>query len=236
MRPPFPSAAQAYAKSIDSATSSRHHPDARLTILPLPSLAALYPMDPASASSASSSSSSATAPLSSSSASGESIYRHSNSLYSQQQQQQQYHHQRQPSYQSYDRNYQKSPAPPSHPTPTPSPSPDSLNKGDNNSKAESRQSPSLTNKHEYMGTNMESLLDAVEVHSTLFASSASSTGSLSPPATNLSLSSAPSSPSASDIFSQQDDSETATATATSFASAHNRQQSLSPTHVDQQPR
>ncbi|KAF9119032.1 hypothetical protein BGW39_000658 [Mortierella sp. 14UC] len=55
-----------------------------------------------------------------------------------------------------------------------------------------------------MGTNMESLLDAVEVHSTLFASSASSTGSLSPPATTLSLSSAPSSPSASDLFSVAD--------------------------------
>ncbi|KAF9581271.1 hypothetical protein BGW38_001767 [Lunasporangiospora selenospora] len=45
MRSPFPSAAQAYAESVDSATASRHHPDARLTILPLPSLAALYPLE-----------------------------------------------------------------------------------------------------------------------------------------------------------------------------------------------
>ncbi|KAF9303909.1 hypothetical protein BGZ91_009032, partial [Linnemannia elongata] len=223
MRPPFPSAAQAYAKSKDLATASRHHPDARLTILPLPSLAALYPMDPSSATSSSSSSStststsssspSATAPSSSSLASGESLYRHSSSPYHAQQQQQYHnhnHHQRQP-YQSYDRNYQKSP-PPSHPTPTPSPSPDTQTNNNSNSNKAASQSPSLSNKHEYMGTNMESLLDAVEVHSTLFASSASSTGSLSPPATTLSLSSAPSSPAASDLFSVADfSSETATA-------------------------
>ncbi|KAG0280400.1 hypothetical protein BGZ96_001570 [Linnemannia gamsii] len=222
MRSPFPSAAQAYAKSKDSATASRHHPDARLTILPLPSLAALYPMDHSAASSSSSSPSSsssspsATAPSSSSLSSGDSLYCHA------QQQQQQYHnlhHQRQPSYQSYDRNYQKSP-PRSHPTPTPSPSPDTQTSINN--KAAS-PSPSLSNKHEYMGTNMESLLDAVEVHSTLFASSASSTGSLSPPATTLSLSSAPSSPAASDLFSITDfssSSETATATFPSSGDSH----------------
>ncbi|KAF9917470.1 hypothetical protein FBU30_000742 [Linnemannia zychae] len=203
MRPPFPSAAQAYAKSKDSATASRHHPDARLTILPLPSLAALYPMDPSSASSSSSSpsSSSTSIPTSTSLASGESTYSHS-SHYNRQQSQQQYNHrhQRQPSYQSYDRNYQKSP-PPSHTIPTPTPSPSHEPKA-------ASQSPSLSNRNEYMGTNMESLLDAVEVHSTLFASSASSTGSLSPPATTLSLSSVPSSPAASEFA----DCETSTTT------------------------
>ncbi|KAF9991886.1 hypothetical protein BGZ79_003869 [Entomortierella chlamydospora] len=196
MRSPLPSAAQAYAESIHSETSSRHHPNTRLTILPLPSLAALYPMDESHLTSSASSSPSSSAALSPTlsstrSSTSESPYTGTQSPYRSPLQHQ--HHRSQPSYQSYDRHYQKVPASasPSTPSQFPEASPDS-----NNLKTE-LHTTSRSNKHEYLGTNMESLLDAVEVHSTLFASelsSGSSSGSLSPSPSSLSLSPAPNSP------------------------------------------
>ncbi|KAF9347022.1 hypothetical protein BGX26_001466 [Mortierella sp. AD094] len=194
MRPPFPSAAQAYAESIHSETSSRHHPNTRLTILPLPSLAALYPMDEShlTASSASSPSSSTTLSPTLSSArsnTSDSPYTGTQSPYRSPLQHQHHHHRPQPSYQSYDRHYQKVPASASRSTPSQFPEAPDL-KTD-------LHTTSRSNKHEYLGTNMESLLDAVEVHSTLFASefsSGSSSGSLSPSPSSLSLSPAPNSP------------------------------------------
>ncbi|KAI8600204.1 hypothetical protein EDD21DRAFT_377784 [Dissophora ornata] len=188
MKSPFPNAVQAYAESIHSETASRHHPDARLTILPLPSLAALYPIDDTHLASSSSSNSSASSPNSS----AELSYRgHSQLPYSNQHQQ---HARQQPAYQSYDGRYQKTPASASHPTPSPSPASPDLT----NAKVES-DTPARSNKHEYMGTNMESLLNAVEVHSSLLASSSPSSSSLSPSTSSCSLSSAPSSPSADDF-------------------------------------
>ncbi|KAF9430610.1 hypothetical protein BGZ76_000778 [Entomortierella beljakovae] len=195
MRPPFPSAAQAYAESIHSETSSRHHPNSRLTILPLPSLAALYPMDESHLTSSSASSPSSTSTLSPtlSSArinSSESAYRAaSQSPYRSPSQNQQ--NRSQPSYQSYDRHYQKVPASASRSTPSQFPEAPSPILVDSEDHLNSR-----SNKLEYLGTNMESLLDAVEVHSSLLASesSASSVGSLSPTTSSLSLSSAPNSP------------------------------------------
>ncbi|KAF8934898.1 hypothetical protein BGZ52_002499, partial [Haplosporangium bisporale] len=100
MRPPFPSAAQAYAESIDSATASRHHPDARLTILPLPSLAALYPLDshPSTSHNSSSSSNHDDTIADSSHRNLQVRLLHRN-------------HQQQPAYQSYDNHFQKLPTP-----------------------------------------------------------------------------------------------------------------------------
>ncbi|KAF9921769.1 hypothetical protein FBU30_008184 [Linnemannia zychae] len=169
MKPPFPSAAQAYAKSIDSATASRHHPEARLTILPLPSLAALYPMDEPHPSATSFSSHSAThhqqqhhtrsAPSS--------VHSLTRSNPMSQQSFSITHSHSQPGYQSYDSRYQKYPSP---------------------QQTESTKSPfSIEQKKfaarevgrgqgpEYLGTSMESLLNAIEVHS-----SASSSSSRSP--------------------------------------------------------
>ncbi|KAG0201932.1 hypothetical protein BGX28_005397 [Mortierella sp. GBA30] len=206
MRPPFPSAAQAYAESIHSETASRHHPNARLTILPLPSLAALYPLED---SHLSSSSSTPSASSSSSHAAADSSFRRPSTLYGQQQQQRQ-----QPSYQSYDKHYEKTPASSSHQfTPSPSPSPSSSDSSTN-----SEVQTTKSNKHEYLGTNMESLLDAVEVHSNLFAttSAASSTGSLSPPPSSLSVST-PSSP----LLSDQSPA-LVTATATLMGDSHSK--------------
>ncbi|KAF9945376.1 hypothetical protein BGZ72_001439, partial [Mortierella alpina] len=221
MRPPFPSAAQAYAESIHSETASRHHPDARLTILPLPSLAALYPLEDSHLSSSSTSSSSSP----STHAAADSAYGRPGSLYSSQHQHQ--HQRQQPSYQSYDKHYQKTPASSSHQfTPSPSPSPSSSDSSSGSDHATSSKS----NMHEYMGTNMESLLDAVEVHSNLFASAscASSTGSLSPPPSSLSAS-APSSPLLSDrLPAPTTAAVTVTATAVSSDSHFKRTRTSSP--------
>ncbi|KAF9115907.1 hypothetical protein BGX27_005789 [Mortierella sp. AM989] len=193
MRPPFPSAAQAYAESIHSETSSRHHPNTRLTILPLPSLAALYPMDESSSSSPSSSATLSPTLSSARSTPVDTAY-HSNSQSPYRSPLQHQHNRSQPSYQSYDRHYQKIPASASRSTP--SQFPEAL---DSNTKADATR----LNKHEYLGTNMESLLDAVEVHSSLFASefsSGSSSGSLSPPSSSLSLSPSPASPPSIPLF------------------------------------
>ncbi|KAF9939118.1 hypothetical protein BGZ67_009998 [Mortierella alpina] len=223
MRPPFPSAAQAYAESIHSETASRHHPDARLTILPLPSLAALYPLEDSHLSSSSTPASSSP----STHAAADSAYRRPNSLYSSQHQHQ--HQRQQPSYQSYDKHYQKTPASSSHQfTPSPSPSPSSSDSSSGSDHAASSKS----NMHEYLGTNMESLLDAVEVHSNLFASAscASSTGSLSPPPSSLSAS-APSSPLLSDrlpVATAAASTVTVTATAASSDSHFKRTRTSSP--------
>ncbi|KAI1311321.1 hypothetical protein EDD11_003466 [Mortierella claussenii] len=193
MRPPFPSAAQAYAESIHQETTSRHHPNARLTILPLPSLAALYPIDdnhhhssPATAVSSN--------PSSQRSASDPAYRGRTQSSFEAQHQQ----HNRQHSYQSYDKQFQKFPSSSSssHPTLATPLSP-TLTSSDT-TKTEATRS----NKNEYLGTNMESLLDAVEVHSTMLASefsSSSSSGSLSPSTSSLSLPSAPTSPSSTDM-------------------------------------
>ncbi|KAF9298610.1 hypothetical protein BGZ88_005827 [Linnemannia elongata] len=200
MKPPFPSAAQAYAKSIDSATASRHHPEARLTILPLPSLAALYPMDephhhlshPSSTSSLSSvhhhrmdSTSALTHPLSRSNPTQPSQQQQFNS--------QSRPHQQQPGYQSYDSRYQKYP-------------------GSNPHSSQQQQSKStipftspidqkFTSREtgagqgpEYMGTSMESLLNAIEVHSSSASSSSSRSPSPSSASTFHSVSPAPQSP------------------------------------------
>ncbi|KAF9332366.1 hypothetical protein BG006_004756 [Podila minutissima] len=163
MRPPFPSAAQAYAESIDSATASRHHPDARLTILPLPSLAALYPLDSHPSPSHSSSSASNHNDIIADSSHRNLQVRllHGN-------------HQQQPAYQSYGNHFQKVPAP-----------------------LPNLARPSMAimkqNSHEYLGANMESLLDAIEVHPALSTSSSPSR-SPSPSGSFNSLSSAPTSP------------------------------------------
>ncbi|KAF9561940.1 hypothetical protein EC968_005434 [Mortierella alpina] len=220
MRPPFPSAAQAYAESIHSETASRHHPDARLTILPLPSLAALYPLEDSHLSSSSTPSSSSP----STHAAADSAYRRPGSLYNSQHQSQ--HQSQQPSYQSYDKYYQKTPASSSHQfTPSPSPSPSSSDSSSGSDHAASSKS----NMHEYMGTNMESLLDAVEVHSNLFASASctSSTGSLSPPPSSLSAS-APSSPLLSDRPPVVTAAASVTATAASSDSHFKRTRTSSP--------
>ncbi|KAG0363152.1 hypothetical protein BG005_002667 [Podila minutissima] len=144
MRPPFPSAAQAYAESIDSATASRHHPDARLTILPLPSLAALYPLDSHPSPSHNSSSTSNHNDIIADSSHRNLQVRllHGN-------------HQQQPAYQSYGNHFQKVPAP------LPNPARPSM--------ATMKQ-----NSHEYLGASMESLLDAIEVHPALSTSSSPS--------------------------------------------------------------
>ncbi|KAG0051673.1 hypothetical protein BGZ83_003464 [Gryganskiella cystojenkinii] len=213
MRSPFPSAAQAYAESIDSATASRHHPDARLTILPLPSLAALYPLDthtPSSPPSSHTSSTSSSPAVHHLTPAGESTHRNShvhllhgnnpldNTLHpfahnnsrnhyqsqsqgqrqqQQQPQQQHHHHYQQPQqkrqhqrqhhpYQSFDGRYQKNPQPnpiikPSVATNMlPLPQPQQKNKGGRS--------------HEFLGTSMESLLDAIEVHPALSSASSPS--------------------------------------------------------------
>ncbi|KAF9431080.1 hypothetical protein BGZ94_009466 [Podila epigama] len=214
MRPPFPSAAQAYAESIDSATASRHHPDARLTILPLPSLAALYPLD----SHPSPSMHSSTSPSHLNDVIADSSHRnlqvrllHTNQhpphhQQQQQQQQQQHHHlrslshhqqhqqrqhhlhhhhhypqqQQPPAYQSYDIRFQKQGPPSKLPS------------------LSAMASTLKNNSHEYLGTSMESLLNAIEVHPAL-SSSSSPSRSPSPSGSSASLSSAPTSPMSSPV-------------------------------------
>ncbi|KAI9235144.1 MAG: hypothetical protein BYD32DRAFT_64190 [Podila humilis] len=182
MRPPFPSAAQAYAESIDSATASRHHPNARLTILPLPSLAALYPMEHDNTLTSShdrrSSSSSSSSPTSSNS---DPSYRR------------QAHPHQQPSYQSYDARYQKNPSSSSSSSSSTIPAAhNTASTSDTQSQSQSQLKPA---GHEYLGTNMESLLNAIEVHPTLYAHSESSRRSSTPFSTSSpTLSSAPTSP------------------------------------------
>ncbi|KAF8949083.1 hypothetical protein BGZ47_011311 [Haplosporangium gracile] len=202
MKPPFPSAAQAYAKSIDSATASRHHPEARLTILPLPSLAALYPMDephhhPSSTSSPSSANhhrtdssiSALSHPLSHSNPTQPSQQQFNSQSRPHQQQQQQ-----QPGYQSYDSQYQKYPGSNPLPLQQQSKSTISLFAAPIEQKFTSRETRTGQGP-EYMGTSMESLLNAIEVHSSS-ASSSSSSRSPSPSSTSTfySISPAPPSP------------------------------------------
>ncbi|KAG0303284.1 hypothetical protein BGZ98_006821 [Dissophora globulifera] len=215
MRPPFPSAAQAYAESIDSDTASRHHPDARLTILPLPSLAALYPLEdshPSTPHTSTSSSHRTDAITDSSHRSLQVRLLHGN------QHPQQYEQQRQqPSYQSYDTRFQKLPIPP-HPllnadgtepslaeAPTSSPVNNSNKSNTNDSASKMAEydrsiaaeegkfstPEQITSCPEYMGTSMESLLNAIEVHS---ASSPSRSPSPASSDYSNSPSSAPTSP------------------------------------------
>ncbi|KAG0348485.1 hypothetical protein BG004_005097 [Podila humilis] len=179
MRPPFPSAAQAYAESIDSATASRHHPDARLTILPLPSLAALYPLDshPSPQHTSSSSASHRTDTI------GDSSHRnlqvrllHGNQHHQHHHLQHHRHHQEQrqpqPAYPSFDNCFSSKTSLPSVPSDVPAP-------------------PAMAaikpNSHEYLGASMESLLDAIEVHPALSSSSSSRSPSPSGSLSNLSF-------------------------------------------------
>ncbi|KAG9070819.1 hypothetical protein KI688_008360 [Linnemannia hyalina] len=195
MKPPFPSAAQAYAKSIDSATASRHHPEARLTILPLPSLAALYPMDephhllnhPSSAHHHHMDpTSTLTHPLSRSNPTQPSQQQQLNS-------QSRSHQQQQPGYQSYDSRYQKYPGsnPPSseqQQSKSTAPFVAQIEQKFTSRETGARQGP------EYMGTSMESLLNAIEVHSSSASSSSSRSPSPSSASTFHSVSPAPQSP------------------------------------------
>ncbi|KAF9198475.1 hypothetical protein BGZ49_000700 [Haplosporangium sp. Z 27] len=225
MRSPFPSAAQAYAESIHPETSSRHHPYTRLNILPLPSLAALYPIDESllntTSSTSSPSSPTTLSPTLSStrSVSSDAAYSNPQSPY-----RSPLPNCSQPSYQSYDRHYQKIPASASRSTPSQFPeAPES-----NNPKTEVHAT-SRSNKNEYLGTNMESLLDAVEVHSNLFASefsSGSSSGSLSPSPSSLSLSPAPTSPSST--LSDHPEMSSATAISSDSHTKRTRTTSNSP--------
>ncbi|KAF9986610.1 hypothetical protein BGZ75_001600 [Mortierella antarctica] len=148
MRPPFPSAAQAYAESIDSATTSRHHPDARLTILPLPSLASLYPLDDTLSSPSS---------VHRLDAAADSSHRnlHTRLLHGNQQQHPHHQQHQQPSYHSYDNRFQKLPTSTAHSMP------------------EFKSSEQKPTGPAYLGTSMESLLNAIEVHPALSASSPS---------------------------------------------------------------
>ncbi|KAF9432593.1 hypothetical protein BGZ76_010587 [Entomortierella beljakovae] len=187
MKSPFPSAAQAYAESIDSDTSSRHHPDARLTILPLPSLAALYPLQDGHVSS-----------------NDESTTVHRNDtitdsshqnlqvrlLHGNQQHNQHFPQRHQPSYQSFDNRFQKYPVPASQPSSNPKPQ-----QGQHNTAQSSDNlDPSSPNCPDYMGTSMESLLNAIEVHPALSASSPSRSPSPSSNGYTPSLSSITTSP------------------------------------------
>ncbi|KAG0028681.1 hypothetical protein BGZ82_008309 [Podila clonocystis] len=185
MRPPFPSAAQAYAESIDSATASRHHPNARLTILPLPSLAALYPMEHHNTLDASSHDRrSSTSSSSSPSNTSDQTYRRPA-----------LHHQQQPSYQSYDTRYQKNPSSSSSSSSSIIPAPAVHNTASTSDTESQSQSQSKPADHEYLGTNMESLLNAIEVHPTLYAHSEASRRSSTPFSTSSpTLSSTPTSP------------------------------------------
>ncbi|KAG0280295.1 hypothetical protein BGZ95_010655 [Linnemannia exigua] len=200
MKPPFPSAAQAYAKSIDSATASHHHPEARLTILPLPSLAALYPMDEprhhhhhSSSTSSSthlhrieSSTPGSTHPLAGSNPSQGSQQQHQ--FHSQSHpHRQQHQQQQQPGYQSYDNRYQKYPS--SKPT-LPQQQQSKSTKAAFVAPIEQQQQGP-----EYLGTSMETLLNAIEVHSSS-GSTSSSSRSPSPSSTSTfhSISPAPQSP------------------------------------------
>ncbi|KAG0201055.1 hypothetical protein BGX28_006051 [Mortierella sp. GBA30] len=161
MRPPFPSAAQAYAESIDSATASRHHPDARLTILPLPSLAALYPLEDTHSSSSSPSVHRLDAAAHSSHRNLHVRLLHGN-------QQPQHHQHQQPSYHLYDSRFQKLPS-------------------SNTNMTEFKSEMAKPTGPEYLGTSMESLLNAIEVHPALSASSPSRSPSpLSSGSTSLS--------------------------------------------------
>ncbi|KAF9081629.1 hypothetical protein BGX23_000626 [Mortierella sp. AD031] len=197
MKPPFPSAAQAYADSIDSATASRHHPEARLTILPLPSLAALYPMDePLRPSSTSPSSFN---PLNTSAASVhriDSTRGSTHSRSSQQGSQHQFNSQShpQPGYQSYDSLYQKYPSSTPHPQP-PSVAPKSAMAPIAHKFSSTREARQGHGQGPaYLGTSMESLLNAIEVQSSSASSSSSRSPSPSFASTFHSISSAPQSP------------------------------------------
>ncbi|KAF9113837.1 hypothetical protein BGX27_000741 [Mortierella sp. AM989] len=196
MRPPFPSAAQAYAESIDSDTASRHHPDARLTILPLPSLAALYPLEDNHVTSPLLNSTS-TSVHRSDTASGSSHRNlqvrllHGNQQQHSQNFQQQRH---QPTYQSYDNRFQKSPVP----TPSTKPSSTHGNPTQDFGKREKEghfPSSLKLSCPDYIGTGMESLLNAIEVHPALSSSSPSRSPSPSSNGYTHSASSAPTSPS-----------------------------------------
>ncbi|KAG0308712.1 hypothetical protein BGZ98_007080 [Dissophora globulifera] len=201
MRPPFPSAAQAYAESIHSDTASRHHPDARLTILPLPSLAALYPLDDTHLATSSNASNASSASQSVHGSADTPFRPRSQLPFSSQHSQHS-----QPAYQSYDGRYQKTPAsvlPSAVSSPSSSSSPATP---EPTASRDGSLTPARSNKHEYLGTSMESLLNAVEVHSTMLASSsASSSGSPSPSTSSLSLSSVPSSPTSPAVDDDDDD-------------------------------
>ncbi|KAF9996787.1 hypothetical protein BGZ80_009635 [Entomortierella chlamydospora] len=209
MRSPFPSAAQAYAESIDSDTASRHHPDARLTILPLPSLAALYPLEDNHASSGLPDNTSASTHHNETTA--DSSHRnlqvrllHGNHQQNNPHLQQQRH---QPIYQSYDNRFQKFPVPASSPLPNVKPSLAQQNPIRSSNKPE-EESHFLTSPKaacpDYIGTSMESLLNAIEVHPALSASSPSRSPSPSSNGYTHSASSAPTSPLSSPRISTND--------------------------------
>ncbi|KAG0326406.1 hypothetical protein BG004_002983 [Podila humilis] len=101
-------------------------------------------------------------------------------------------HQHQPAYQSYDARYQKTPSSSSSAATSSIPAVHS-DMIEPQSQSHSQSKPA--NGHEYLGTNMESLLNAIEVHPTLYAHSEASQRSTTPfSASSPTLSSAPSSP------------------------------------------
>ncbi|KAF9197978.1 hypothetical protein BGZ49_001344 [Haplosporangium sp. Z 27] len=161
MRSPFPSAAQAYTESIDSDTASRHHPDARLIILPLPSLAALYPLEENHTPSTLSLGASASIHHNDTTTDSSNRNLQVRLLHGNQAQHNQQQHQ--PTYQSYNSYFQKYPTPPS----TAKSSPTQQNPVRDSNRAEDESRP------DYIGTGMESLLNAIEVHPALSSSSAS---------------------------------------------------------------
>ncbi|KAI1319553.1 hypothetical protein EDD11_003823 [Mortierella claussenii] len=200
MRPPFPSAAQAYAESIDSDTASRHHPDARLTILPLPSLAALYPIDddhhhsPSSFPSIALHNDSVSSHRNDSAADSSHRNLQVHLLHGNQHQNSQHRFQHQPAYQSYDNRFQKLPAPHQPILSTVKASQPPRQTMQEETCGRSSQSAGGAAFPEYIGTGMESLLSAIEVHPDLSASSSSRSPSPSSSEYPSSLSSAPTSP------------------------------------------
>ncbi|KAF9909904.1 hypothetical protein BX616_011032 [Lobosporangium transversale] len=172
MRPPFPSSAQAYAESIDSETASRHHPDARLTILPLPSLAALYPLDdnhlPSSSLSHNDSSSSHRNDVIADSSHRNLQVRLLHRNPQQNNTHRSYHSQ--PPYQSFDARFQKYPT---STQPFSSAGKASQLAPPMNDDGKVEEKVSKPGCPEYIGTGMESLLNAIEVHPALSASSPS---------------------------------------------------------------